>query len=96
MGGNRVRVVGFQTPACPEASTLESEGGGLQGSWRAAEGGGAVASDGASLDSALEASDPDLLLAEVADIQRFVAELPDRDRRSPDEILGFDAAGLPS
>jgi hypothetical protein len=25
-----------------------------------------------------------------------VAELPDRDRRGPDEILGFDDAGLPS
>jgi antitoxin VapB len=50
----------------------------------------------ASLDSTVEASDPELLKAEVAAIQRFVAELPDRDRRGPDEILGFDDAGLPS
>lgn len=49
----------------------------------------------ASVESANEASDPDLLLAEVAEIQRFVADLPDRDLRSPDEILGYDDTGLP-
>ena len=35
------------------------------------------------------------LIAEVVQIQRFVAELPDRDGRSPDEILGYDEQGLP-
>lgn len=37
----------------------------------------------------------DLLEAEVAEIQAFVASLPDRDTRSPEEILGFDEHGLP-
>ena len=37
----------------------------------------------------------DLLEAEVAAIQAFVASLPDRDTRSPEEILGFDEHGLP-
>jgi antitoxin VapB len=32
----------------------------------------------------------------VADIQAFVASLPDRDTRTPDEIIGYDAFGLPS
>jgi antitoxin VapB len=39
-------------------------------------------------------TDPDLLLREVADIQAFVAGLPDRDSRTPDEILGYDSSGL--
>jgi len=39
---------------------------------------------------------PDLLLQEVAEIQRFVGELPDRDLRTPEEILGYNATGLPS
>ena len=39
---------------------------------------------------------PELLLAEVAEIQGFVADLPDRDPRTPDEILGFDDTGLPA
>jgi len=47
----------------------------------------------------LAALDPlprgDLLDAEVAEIQAFVASLPDRDPRSADEILGYDAQGLP-
>jgi hypothetical protein len=34
-------------------------------------------------------------LAEVAEIQRFVADLPERDARSADEILGYDAHGIP-
>jgi antitoxin VapB len=38
----------------------------------------------------------DLLDAEVAEIQAFVASLPDRDRRSDEEILGYDAFGLPA
>ncbi len=33
--------------------------------------------------------------AEVADIQRFVASLPERDTRSADEILEYDEFGLP-
>lgn len=36
-----------------------------------------------------------LLLAEVAEIQKFVASLPTRDDRTPEEILGYDATGLP-
>ena len=39
--------------------------------------------------------DERLLLAEVAEIQRLVAALPDRDTRTADEILGYDAFGLP-
>ncbi len=35
------------------------------------------------------------LRAQVADIQAFVRTLPDRDKRSADEILGYDANGLP-
>jgi antitoxin VapB len=41
-----------------------------------------------------EAPDVAALLAEVAEIQRFVAELPDRDSRTADEILGYDPHGL--
>lgn len=37
----------------------------------------------------------DLLDAGVAEIQAFVASLPDRDHRSAEEILGYDAFGLP-
>jgi antitoxin VapB len=49
-----------------------------------------------SLDEESRASEPDLLLAQVEEIQRFVADLPDRDCRGPDEILGYDESGLPS
>jgi len=35
------------------------------------------------------------LRAQVADIQAFLRTLPDRDTRSADEILGYDANGLP-
>lgn len=41
------------------------------------------------------AEEGDLLDAEVSGIQGFVAGLPDRDARGPDEILGYDAFGLP-
>lgn len=34
--------------------------------------------------------------SEIAQIQAFVASLPDRDSRSEDEILGYDELGLPS
>ena len=33
--------------------------------------------------------------AAVAELQDFVEALPDRDCRSPDEILGYDQHGLP-
>ncbi|HEY7768356.1 hypothetical protein [Longimicrobium sp.] len=36
------------------------------------------------------------LLADISDLQAFVASLPDRDTRSADEILGYDDFGLPS
>lgn len=36
------------------------------------------------------------MAAAVAEIQDFVAALPDRDRRSADEILGYDDHGLPT
>ena len=49
----------------------------------------------ASLAAHPEATSEDLLLAEVTEIQRFVAGLPDRDTRGPDEILGYDDSGLP-
>ena len=42
-----------------------------------------------------QAFEPDLLLSEVAAIQSFVADLPDRDARTPEEILGYDSVGLP-
>jgi antitoxin VapB len=48
-----------------------------------------------TLDEETGASDSALLMAEVAEVQRFVADLPDRDTRSPDELLGYDDAGLP-
>lgn len=35
-------------------------------------------------------------LADIREIQRFVASIPDRDPRLPDEILGYDESGLPS
>lgn len=37
----------------------------------------------------------DALLADISDIQAFVASLPDRDTRPDDEIL-YDDFGLPS
>jgi len=49
----------------------------------------------AALEATVETGDPGVLLAEVAGIQSFVADLPDRDSRSPEEILGYDEAGLP-
>jgi len=36
------------------------------------------------------------VLAGVRDIQAFVRSLADQDDRSPEEILGYDEAGLPS
>jgi antitoxin VapB len=34
--------------------------------------------------------------AEIAEIQEFVASLPDRDRRTAEEIVGYDEYGLPA
>ena len=39
---------------------------------------------------------PDALAARVADMQEYVRRLPRRDRRSSEEILGYDAFGLPT
>lgn len=39
--------------------------------------------------------DEDRLLREVEPIQAFLEQLPDRDTRSADEILGYDQHGLP-
>ena len=36
----------------------------------------------------------DLLLEEVREIQAFLADLPDRDLRTPEEILEYDSRGL--
>ena len=36
-----------------------------------------------------------VLLAEVEEIQSFVADLPDKDPRTVDEILSYDDTGLP-
>lgn len=36
-----------------------------------------------------------LVLEEITRIQAFVASLPDRDTRTPDEVLGHDDHGLP-
>jgi antitoxin VapB len=36
----------------------------------------------------------DLLLEEVREIQAFLADLPDRDLRTPEEILEYDSHGL--
>jgi antitoxin VapB len=44
---------------------------------------------------AARADRPDVLMAELEAIQRFVASLPDRDRRTADEILDYDDRGLP-
>ena len=40
--------------------------------------------------------EPAGLVGAVAEIQDFVAALPDRDLRCAEEILGYDARGLPS
>jgi hypothetical protein len=37
----------------------------------------------------------DQLRTQVEDIQEFLRAIPDRDTRSADEILGYDANGLP-
>ena len=37
----------------------------------------------------------EVLWREVEEIQGFVADLPDRDHRSSEEVLGYDEHGLP-
>lgn len=49
-----------------------------------------------TLDAETQPSEPDLLVKEVAEIQAFVADLPDRDTRTPEAILGYDDTGLPA
>jgi antitoxin VapB len=41
-------------------------------------------------------SDRAVLQSSIARIQSFVASLPSRDARTPEEILGYDEFGLPS
>ena len=40
--------------------------------------------------------DPQRRLAEMRAISRRVAQMPDRDPRSADEIIGYDENGLPN
>ena len=40
--------------------------------------------------------DHNALHLEIAQLQAFVATLPDRDTRTPDEILGYDQFGCPT
>ena len=42
-----------------------------------------------------EGATPDVLRRQLAEIRRRCAELPVRDPRPADEILGYDADGLP-
>jgi antitoxin VapB len=49
-----------------------------------------------SLATTPRSDEPDLLVRDVEALQRFVADLPDRDTRSAEEILGYGPAGLPS
>ena len=41
-----------------------------------------------------DAGDLQLVLAEVRDLQTFVARLPERDPRTNEEIIGYDPRGL--
>jgi hypothetical protein len=47
-----------------------------------------------SLEATAPREGPDLLVREVAALQQFVADLPDRDTRSPEEVLGYGPTGL--
>jgi antitoxin VapB len=40
--------------------------------------------------------DPSALMDDILQIQAFVAALPDLDRRTPEELIGYDEFGLPS
>lgn len=35
------------------------------------------------------------MLEEIRELQESVASLPDRDERTPEEIIGYDEFGLP-
>jgi hypothetical protein len=35
------------------------------------------------------------VLEEIRELQESVASLPDRDKRTPEEIIGFDEFGIP-
>ncbi|HEU0052018.1 MAG TPA: type II toxin-antitoxin system VapB family antitoxin [Longimicrobium sp.] len=50
----------------------------------------------ARLDAVRRQRERKLIATDVAAIQAFVASLPDRDRRTDDEILGYDEFGLPA
>jgi len=39
---------------------------------------------------------PDRLAEELLEIGRWCSEAPDYDRRTPDEIVGYDESGLPA
>jgi hypothetical protein len=38
----------------------------------------------------------DKILTQIEELQNQIAELPNVDSRSPDEIIGYDERGLPS
>lgn len=45
--------------------------------------------------SAASAQIRERLNLQISDLQTFLSAIPDRDRRTADEILGYDASGLP-
>ncbi len=47
------------------------------------------------LESARRVRERAAVYGEVKQLQAFVASLPDRDTRTPDELLGYDEKGLP-
>ena len=49
----------------------------------------------AVLDVSIESAERERLATAVAELQVFLLAQPDRDSRSPDEILGYDSHGLP-
>jgi hypothetical protein len=50
----------------------------------------------ASGSDAAEHKKPNRLSTDIANIQAFIASLPDRDTRSPEDLIGYDETGLPS
>jgi antitoxin VapB len=47
------------------------------------------------LEHVQQEDEQELTAAGIAEIQRFLAALPDLDTRCADDILGYDAFGLP-
>jgi len=47
------------------------------------------------LESARRVRERAAAYGEVRQLQAFLASLPDRDARAPDEVLGYDEHGLP-